>query len=109
MQGAGQTWDRPSNLQLLTTAKRLQGFDEEPHLQLLREMLRHLFATPVKHHKSKPFADHVLSFHVADGRIWLRNYQVRRCRLGIGLHWVPPTTRTALSLPATCGTRFHGL
>ena len=57
----------------------LQGFDEEPHLQLVREMLRQLFATPLKHHKSKPFADHVLSFHVADGRIWLRNYQVTSC------------------------------
>ena len=35
-----------------------------------------VFATPKRHHKSKPFFDHVLSFSVADGRIWLRNYQV---------------------------------
>lgn len=35
-----------------------------------------MFATPKRHHKSKPFFDHVLSFSVADGRIWLRNYQV---------------------------------
>ena len=55
-----------------------QSFDAEPHLRLLREMLRQLFATPVKHHKSKPFVDHVISFYVADGRIWLRNYQARQ-------------------------------
>ena len=56
----------------------LQGFEAEPHLRLVREMLRQLFATPVRHPKSKPFADHVMSFHVADGRIWIRNYQARR-------------------------------
>ena len=28
------------------------------------------------HKKSKPFFDHVISFSVADGRIWMRNYQV---------------------------------
>ena len=36
-----------------------------------------VFATPKRHHKSKPFFDHVISFAVADGRIWMRNYQVR--------------------------------
>lgn len=39
-----------------------------------------MFATPKRHHKSKPFFDHVTSFSVADGRIWLRNYQARRRR-----------------------------
>ncbi|KAI7835875.1 hypothetical protein COHA_010223 [Chlorella ohadii] len=53
-----------------------KNFDEEPHLQLLKEMLTQVFATPKRHPKSKPFFDHVLSFSVADGRIWLRNYQV---------------------------------
>lgn len=37
-----------------------------------------VFATPKRHPKSKPFFDHVLSFSVADGRVWLRNYQVRK-------------------------------
>ncbi len=64
--------------QELLTVCWLQGFDAEPHLRLVREMLRQLFATPVKHHKSKPFVDHVISFYVADGRIWLRNYQASR-------------------------------
>lgn len=35
------------------------------------------FATPKKHHKAKPFFDHVLSFTIADNRVWVRNYQVR--------------------------------
>lgn len=53
-----------------------QAFDEQPHLQLLKEMLTQAFATPKRHPKSKPFMDHVLSFSIAEGRIWLRNYQV---------------------------------
>lgn len=52
------------------------AFDQEPHFQLLKEILTHMFATPRRHQKVKPFFDHVLSFTVADGRIWLRNYQV---------------------------------
>ena len=39
-------------------------------------MLTQAFATPRRHPRSKPFLDHVLAFSVADGRIWLRNYQV---------------------------------
>lgn len=38
----------------------------------------HVFATPKRHHKSKPFFDHVIAFTIADGRVWLRNYQVLR-------------------------------
>ena len=52
------------------------AFDEQPHLQVLKEMFTQMFATPHRHHKSKPFFDHVISFSVADGRIWMRNYQV---------------------------------
>lgn len=53
-----------------------QNFDEQPHLQLLKEMFIQVFAAPKKHPKSKPFFDHVISFTVADDRIWMRNYQV---------------------------------
>lgn len=28
------------------------------------------------HPKSKPFIDHVLTFSLVDGRIWVRNYQI---------------------------------
>ena len=54
----------------------LQTFEEAPHWQLLKEVLTHVFATPKRHHRSKPFFDHVIAFTVADGRVWLRNYQV---------------------------------
>jgi Brix domain len=57
-------------------AVAVQAFDDQPHLQLLKEMLTQIFATPKKHHKVKPFLDHVVSFHVSDSRIWIRNYQV---------------------------------
>lgn len=53
-----------------------QAFDEQPHLPVIKEMLMQVFATPRRHPKSKPFFDHVISFTVADGCIWLRNYQV---------------------------------
>ncbi|KIY92755.1 hypothetical protein MNEG_15208 [Monoraphidium neglectum] len=89
------------------------AFDQEPHLQLLKELFtqllkelftevnagwltrphevswrgmarrgvacatcRRIFSTPRRHHKSKPFFDHVISFTHADGRVWFRNYQV---------------------------------
>lgn len=53
-----------------------QSFDQQPHYQLLKEMFIHTFGTPKGHRKSKPFFDHVLSFSIADGRIWFRNYQI---------------------------------
>lgn len=54
------------------------AFDDEakPHWGLLKTMLLRAFATPRRHPKSKPFFDHVLSFTLADGKIWIRNYQV---------------------------------
>eukprot|EP00803_Ostreobium_quekettii_P004278 evm.model.scf_858.2 EVM.evm.TU.scf_858.2 scf_858:5152-8526(+) len=39
-------------------------------------MFKQVFSTPPHHHKSKPFFDHVLNFTIADGRVWMRNYQV---------------------------------
>jgi len=54
------------------------AFDDEarPHWALLKAMLLRAFATPRRHPKSKPFFDHVISFALADGKIWIRNYQV---------------------------------
>ncbi|KXZ43088.1 hypothetical protein GPECTOR_102g41 [Gonium pectorale] len=52
------------------------SFDAQPHMQLLKELLTQTFATPKRHHKAKPFFDHVISFTVADERIWVRNYQL---------------------------------
>merc|ERR1711943_161400 len=52
-----------------------QIFNTKPHLQLFKELLKQVFNIP-KNYKSKPFFDHVLSFSLCDGKIWIRNYQV---------------------------------
>ena len=53
------------------------AFDDQPHLQLLKEMLCQIFGSSTKkHQKTKPFIDHVFSFTYADDRIWFRNYQI---------------------------------
>eukprot|EP00897_Mesotaenium_endlicherianum_P006982 jgi/Mesen1/6311/ME000325S05449 len=52
------------------------GFDQHPHLQLLKEMFIQVFSTPHQHRKSKPFFDHVMAFSLLDKHVWVRNYQV---------------------------------
>ena len=52
------------------------SFDDKPHLRLIKEMLTHTFATPYRHHKMKPFIDHIFAFYWEDGRVWFRNYQI---------------------------------
>jgi len=52
-------------------------FDTTPAYQLLKELFTQVFGAPKGHPKVKPFVDHVLSFFVADHRVWFRNYQVR--------------------------------
>lgn len=51
-------------------------FDQEPHYALLKELFTQTFSTPRYHPKSQPFVDHVLTFTIADHRIWFRNYQI---------------------------------
>lgn len=53
-----------------------KAFDEQPHLSLLKEMLKQMFGTPNMHPKSKPFHDHVIGFTFLDDRIWFRNFQI---------------------------------
>lgn len=52
------------------------NFDSQPHLQVVKELLLHIFGVPKGARRSKPFIDHVMGFTVADGRIWIRCYQV---------------------------------
>jgi ribosome biogenesis protein BRX1 len=51
-------------------------FETEPHLKLIKELFLHTFGVPQGARKSKPFVDHVMGFTVADGKIWIRNYQI---------------------------------
>ncbi|ORY64234.1 Brix domain-containing protein [Pseudomassariella vexata] len=52
------------------------AFDMQPHLQVVKELFMHTFGVPQGARKSKPFIDHVMGFTFADGKIWIRNYQI---------------------------------
>lgn len=52
-------------------------FDTEPHLLLMKEFFTQIFGTTRNHPKSKPFHDHVMSFHYEDGKIWFRHFQIQ--------------------------------
>jgi len=52
------------------------AFDQDPYLQVIRELFLHTFGVPQGARKSKPFIDHVLGFTYLDGKIWVRNYQI---------------------------------
>jgi ribosome biogenesis protein BRX1 len=52
------------------------SFDSAPHLRVLKELFLQIFGVPKGARKSKPFVDHVMGFTLADGKIWIRNYQI---------------------------------
>ncbi|KAI1433066.1 ribosome biogenesis protein BRX1 [Xylaria sp. CBS 124048] len=54
-----------------------KSFDSEPHLQVIKQLFLQIMGVPPLQRRSKPFIDHVLSFSVADGRIFMRVYQVQ--------------------------------
>ncbi|RHZ49960.1 hypothetical protein Glove_508g58 [Diversispora epigaea] len=51
-------------------------FDSEPHWILIKEVFTHIFGVPKNARRVKPFVDHVVSFTIADNRIWFRNFQI---------------------------------
>ena len=51
-------------------------FGTQPHLLLLKELLTHVFSVPRTSRRVKPFVDHVLGFTIADGKIWVRCFQI---------------------------------
>lgn len=51
-------------------------FDNEAHFKLMKELFIHTFGVPPTSRKIKPFIDHVMSFAIVDGKIWIRNYQI---------------------------------
>ncbi|KAL6948960.1 Ribosome biogenesis protein brx1 [Hanseniaspora vineae] len=51
-------------------------FDDKPEFKLIKELLLHNFGVPPQQKKSKPFIDHVMSFSIVDGKIWVRNYEI---------------------------------
>ena len=51
-------------------------FSSKPHLLLIKELLTHTFGVPQGARKTKPFIDHVMGFTIADGKIWIRCFQI---------------------------------
>lgn len=51
-------------------------FDDAPHLRVIKELFSHIFGVPKGARKSKPFIDHVMGFTIADGKIWVRCYEI---------------------------------
>ncbi|GMM31999.1 ribosome biogenesis protein [Martiniozyma asiatica (nom. inval.)] len=51
-------------------------FNGDEHWKLMKEMLTQQFGVPPGSRKVKPFVDHVMTFSIVDGKIWVRNYQI---------------------------------
>lgn len=51
-------------------------FSSQPHLLVIKELLTHIFGVPQGARKTKPFIDHVMGFTIADGKIWMRCFQI---------------------------------
>jgi len=56
-------------------------FDEKAHTVLIKEMLTHVFGVPLGARKTKPFVDHVMGFTLADGKIWVRCFQINETEI----------------------------
>ncbi|KAF8245727.1 Brix-domain-containing protein [Wilcoxina mikolae CBS 423.85] len=54
-----------------------KSFDLTPSTALIKELLVHTFSVPRGARKSKPFIDRVVSFTLADGKVWVRHYQIQ--------------------------------
>jgi len=52
------------------------SFEKQPHLRVIKELLLQTFGVPQGARKSKPFVDHVMGFTFADGKVWIRCYQI---------------------------------
>lgn len=52
------------------------AFDESPHWTLVKSLLSVTFGAPRGHPKTKPFFDRAITFAIADGKVWVRHYQI---------------------------------
>lgn len=58
------------------------AFDKEPHLRVMKELFLHIFGVPKGARKTKPFVDHVMGFTLADGKVWIRCYEIKESEPG---------------------------
>lgn len=84
------------------------AFDELPHMALVKEMFIHTFGVPPAARKSKPFTDHVLSFAIVDGKVWVRNYQIEEGEEGGDIKLVEIGPRFVLTLITILEGSFGG-
>ena len=59
-------------------------FQSQPHFLLLKELLAHTFGVPNGARKVKPFVDHVMSFTIAGGKVWVRCYEIKETEVAKG-------------------------
>ena len=59
-------------------------FDSAPYLLVIKELLTHTFGVPQGARKIKPFVDHVMGFTIADGKIWIRCFQISESAVSKG-------------------------
>eukprot|EP00771_Trimastix_marina_P000408 gnl/Trimastix_PCT/1426.p1 GENE.gnl/Trimastix_PCT/1426~~gnl/Trimastix_PCT/1426.p1 ORF type:complete len:265 (+),score=45.92 gnl/Trimastix_PCT/1426:57-851(+) len=52
------------------------NFDAAPHYQLMKHLITQTFAPPFPCPRVLGIVDRILSFHIADGKIWFRHFQV---------------------------------
>ncbi|KAJ4303051.1 Ribosome biogenesis protein brx1 [Kalmusia sp. IMI 367209] len=57
-------------------------FEKQAHTRLIKELLTQIFGVPKTSRKVKPFVDHVMAFTLADGKIWVRVYQINESEPG---------------------------
>lgn len=58
------------------------AFEKQAHLRVIKELMTQIFGVPKSARKTKPFVDHVMGFTVADGKIWVRVYQINESEPG---------------------------
>ena len=59
-------------------------FTSAPHLLVIKELLTVIFGVPQGARKTKPFVDHVMGFTMADGKIWIRCFQIDETAMSKG-------------------------
>jgi ribosome biogenesis protein BRX1 len=58
------------------------AFEKQAHLRVIKELFTQIFGVPKTSRKVKPFVDHVMGFSIADGKIWVRVYQISESEPG---------------------------
>lgn len=58
------------------------AFEKQAHLRVIKELFTQIFGVPKTARKVKPFVDHVMGFTIADGKIWIRVYQISESEPG---------------------------